>query len=794
MDHPFRGQGGLFLLLLSYLGGVFLGLLAGPACGAAAGLLAVATGALLFLRAGTIPSACAAMALCGALFAGRIPLVPPGAVLPYLDREVVVEGRLAGVRTGDDGWSGTMEDATVSIAGSNASLRLGNVLLYVRNPEAAVSFPSRVRAAGRLHPVRSLGNPGEIPREWAALAAGAQYAFSADAGKAVFLTVPRGEQGVLDRFARARGDTGAWVRRHAGESDGALYLLSLATGEVPSYSHPMVTLLRRTGLAHLLAISGINVAVFHLLAVCSLRLVIWSVRHRHGTPDLNRLPPLISLPACWGYVLLAGAPTPAVRSAGMITLSVLAWNRLGARAPGFAWSTTLFLTLVASPLELFSPSFLLSYGATFHLIANLQVPARGEEAEEERGGGGRAFRWVRDAAKASAVAFLGTLPVSGAFFRSVPSGAILWNVVFGPVLGTAGVAGASLAVAGGAFGLDVLGSPVRLVARGMDSALSLLDAVSGSGAGCFPIPPAGAWPMAVCAAAGIGVTIALLRRGIRPWVGAAGPAAAFLLWAHLPYLALPEGGLSFTAIAVGKGASHLATFPDGRTMLIDCGSALRGNAGERAVAPFLRRSGVRGIDVLVLTHPHEDHFGGAAAVISAFPVREIWLPEGVPRDAFGPAVSGFPGPVRHVHAGDAVRLAGTDVLVRSPSTGGEGNANERGVVLELRFGILSVWLPGDLEGGPSAWGEAPPDDGGVRVLFLPHHGSPGAAPGAWVAFCRPAVTVAQNGDCFRGGILVLSGQRFLLENGAFTIRSDGKGATFDPVDRPGILRFLWRLM
>jgi len=793
MDHPFRGQGGLFLLLLSYLAGVFLGLLAGPACGAAAGLLAVATGALLFLRAGAIPAACGAMALCGALIAGRIPLVPPEAVLPYLDREVVVEGRVGEIRAGNAGWSGTVEDAAVSIPGASASLRLGNVLLYVRNPEAAVSFPSRVLAAGRLHPVRSPGIPGEIPREWAAMAAGAQYTFSADAGKAVFLPVPRGERGALDRFSRARGDTGAWVRRHAGDSDGALYLLSLATGEVPPYSHPMVTLLRRTGLAHLLAISGINVAVFHILAVSILRLGIWSVRRRHGTPDLNRLPPLISLPACWGYVLLAGAPTPAVRSAGMITLSVLAWNRLGVRAPGFAWSATLFLTLVASPLELFSPSFLLSYGATFHLIANGAFPARGEGEDEDRGGGGRTFRWFREAVRASAVAFLGTLPVSGAFFQSVPSGAILWNVLFGPVLGTAGVAGASLAVAGGAFGIDVLGPPVRLVARGMDSALSLLDAVSGSGAGCFPIPPAGAGPMAACAAAGTGATILLLRRGVRPWIGAAGSAAAFLLWAHLPYLALPEGRLSFTAIPVGKGASHLATFPDGRTMLIDCGSALRGNAGVRAVVPFLRRSGVRRIDVLVLTHPHEDHFGGAAAVVSAFPVGEIWLPEGVPRDAFGPAVSGFRGPVRHVHAGEAVRFAGTDVLVRSPSARAEGKANERGVVLEMRFGILSVWLPGDMEGGPSAWGEAPPDDGMVRVLFLPHHGSPGAAPGAWVAFCRPAAAVAQNGDCFRGGILVPSGQRFLLENGAFTIRSDGKGATFDPIGRPGILRFLWRL-
>jgi competence protein ComEC len=793
MDHPFRGQGGLFLLLLSFLSGVFLRLLAGPAGNAAAALLLVASAALLLLRAGPLPSACALAALCGSLSAGRIPLVPPGAVLPYMDREAIVEGRVGEVRAADGGWTGAVTEATVHLPGANAPLRLGTVLLYVRNPETAVPFPARLRAVGRLHPVRGRGNPGEIPREFPAMAAGAQYAFSADSSHAVFLPIGPGDSRPSDRFARARRSTGAWVRRHAGASDGALYLLSLATGEVPPYSHPMVTLLRRTGLAHLLAISGVNVAVFHVLAVTFLRLGIWLVRRRRGSPDLNRIPPLLSLPACWAYVFLAGAPTPAVRSAGMITLSVLAWNRMGVRAPGIAWSATLFLALAAAPLEIFSPSFLLSYGAAFYLIANGTVP-RPREAEEGNGfRKRRSVRWVAEAVRASAVAFLGTLPVSGAFFQAVPAGAILWNVLFCPVLGTAGVAGASLAVAGGAFGVDVLGPAVRIMADLLTRTLHLLDAVSGSGAGCFPIPPPGVGAAAVCLAAGIGGTLLLLRRGIRPWIAAAGSSAAFLLWAHLPYLAMPEARFSFTAINVGKGSSHLASFPDGRRMLIDCGSALRGNAGERAVVPFLRRGGVRRIDVLVLTHPHEDHYGGAAAVLSSVSVGEIWIPLGTAPEEFGPAVSAFTGTVRRVRAGETARFGGADVVVRAPIDAPAEKTNDRGVGLELRFAILSLWLPGDLEAGPSAWDNATPGGGGLRVLFLPHHGSPGAAPGRWVGFCGPAVAVAQNANCFNGGILLPSVQRFLLENGAFTVHSDGKGATFEQTGSAGVLRLLWRL-
>jgi competence protein ComEC len=793
MDHPFRGQGTLYLLLLAFLTGFFLGLAAGPGGAAVSGVLLVASLGIAAIRCREIPLACAVAALCGSLTAGRVPLVDPGKVLPYVDNEAVLEGRVEEIRTTDSGWAAAARGSVVSLPGSTKSLRLGTVLLYIRNPDRSVSFPARVRAVGRLHPVRGMGNPGEIPREWSAMAQGAQYAFSADAGKVVFLPEGTGGDRLRNLFPRARRETGEWVRRVAGTTNGSLYLLSLATGEVPPYSHPMVTLLRRTGLAHLLAISGVNVAIFHILAVFLLRSAMWAARRRHGAPDLNLLPPLLALPASWAYVLLAGAPTPAVRSAGMITVAILLWRRWGVRAPGIAWTGMLTITLVVSPTEIVSPSFLLSYGATFFLIANC-----GHPLELDGGKGGwktRTAWWIKEAVRAAAVAFLGTLPVSAAFFQAVPSGAILWNVLFGPVLGTAGVAGAAVAVVGGAFGVEPLAPLVRLVAIGLTGALALLDRMSGSGAGYFPVPPPGvAWP-AFSTAAAVAGTILLLRRGRRPWPATVLSASLFLCGIHAPYAALPERDFSLAALNVGKGAAHIVAFPGGGHMLIDGGSALRGNAGERIVLPFLRSRGIRRLDSLVLTHPHEDHYGGAAAVLSALPIGEIWLPEGVPREAFGPAVSSWTGTVRTVRAGVRVRFGGAEVLVRAPrDPEAAGRTNERGMVLELRFGILSVWLPGDVEGGPSVWGRPSGAERERRVLFLPHHGSKGADPAGWASFCRPEAVVAQNSRCFMGGILLPSAERFLLENGAFTVRSDGKTVTFLQGGYGGVWKCAWRLM
>lgn len=793
MDHPFRNLGPVLYLSVAVLAGFFLGLLSGPCLAAAGGAFLFLAILLLALRMSPLASGLAVAAFCGLLAAGRMPFADPDTVGPFLEGEVILTGHAVQVRRTDSGWSGIVERATVTRADGAGTIRFRRILLTVWNPDADVSFPAGIRATGRLRQIRSRGNPGEIPREWTALASGVQYRFAADASRCVFL--PRGQEDVEGAaiFRRARDKTDRWIARQAGDSDGALFLRAVTTGIRPPPSHSMVTLLRRTGLGHLLAISGVHVVLFFSVQCGIVRFALWIFRRRRGSPDLNGISAFLSLPASWGYVFLAGSPISAVRAAGMLTAAVLLRRALRVRGAGAAWAFLFLFSLADSPARILSPSFLLSYGASFFLI----VAYAGRKRDVSRPV--LPFRLMmeraKDAAVGSATVFLGTLPVSAAFFGHLPAGAIVWNILFVPLLGTAGVAGTLIGVTGGVFSLDVLGRAFRVAERILGMLLAALAAVSGDGAWWFPLPPTGiAAPFAGAVASAIG-SLWLRARGRAPWPAAALGCAVFLAWIHVPYLALPDYRLTVAALNVGKGACHVVSFPGGGNMVVDCGSGLYGDAGRSVLVPFLRSRGIRGIDVLVLTHPHEDHYGGANALLEEVPVREIWIPEGIPPAAFGEAVRKRSGAVRWKSPGDKITRGGAEAVVRGTGrTGIPRDINEQSLMLEIRFGAFSAWLPGDVEGGPSSWGAG--SRGGadvVRVLFLPHHGSPGARPGEWIGAASPAVTVAQNSDCFKKGNLVPSGQSFFLENGAVTMRSDGKSVILEQRGRPGIWGLLLRL-
>ncbi len=149
-------------------------------------------------------------------------------------------------------------------------------------------------------------------------------------------------------------------------------------------------------------------------------------------------------------------------------------------------------------------------------------------------------------------------------------------------------------------------------------------------------------------------------------------------------------------IDVGQGDSTLVTTGD-FNLLIDAGT---GKAEEKLVA-YLKDAGVTRLDIMLLTHPHEDHIGGADAVIDEFEVGEIIMPDATTdTKAFERVLDGAEEksiPISTVFRGDSFTEGGFKFEILSPDDKRYSDLNNTSIVLKLTYGEVSMMFTGDAE-------------------------------------------------------------------------------------------------
>ena len=165
-------------------------------------------------------------------------------------------------------------------------------------------------------------------------------------------------------------------------------------------------------------------------------------------------------------------------------------------------------------------------------------------------------------------------------------------------------------------------------------------------------------------------------------------------------------------------------------MLVDAGglsTSASFDIGDRVVAPVIRDAGFRRIDYLALTHGDPDHVGGATAILREFRPRELWEGIPVPRSetltALGLATRKMGSRAANVYAGDRLRADGVEIVAWHPSPPEwerQKVRNDDSLVLELRWGDVSVVLTGDI--GRAVEGQLAIPPAKLRVLKVPHHG------------------------------------------------------------------------
>ena len=520
----------------------------------------------------------------------------------------------------------------------------------------------------------------------------------------------------------------------------------------------------RAGLTHVVAISGWNIAIVAALVTA-------------GVGPLSRRPggrwttAAVAATTVGGYVLLTGA-SPSVVRAALMAAAMLVAKFGGSRAHAAS-----ALALAALVMLLAAPSVLWDVGFQLSLLATAGLVWFGGAVERRLPG---LPGWIREPIALTLAAQLTTLPVILVNFERLSLVAPVANVLVVPFVPVAMLFSALAAVAGlvdSGLSVPIVGPAMTWLAGGAAWLCLRLIVELGSAVASVPLaavdvrvpaPFAVAWlPMLGLVAWAVGPSDAPLEtRPPRPpgWLArAAGrvvrpvPIAACLVAVLLviTIASQPDGRLHVTVLDIGQGDAILVEAPRGATMLVDGGPdpelTLRRLGAN---LPFFARR----IDVMVASHPHQDHVAGLVEVFERFGVRTL-LHAGIPfeNQAFDHLMadaSGEHGLVLGLaRAGGVIALdQTTSVEILYPRHADaaaplpEGDINNGSVVLLLRHGGFTALLTGDAESPVESSlvtrGLVP----AVDLLKIGHHGSTSSTTTALLAATQPTIAAISAGE------------------------------------------------
>lgn len=492
----------------------------------------------------------------------------------------------------------------------------------------------------------------------------------------------------LDRF---RWQLAERVDQSAGPAS-ARFIRALSLGDTRGLSDADWQLLRKTGLSHLLAISGLHIGLIAGLGALMMRATSrWAPAHLPRPIWCAIGAVAFALP----YAGLAGFGLPVRRALLMLLVFLLAvllrrrvhpWQGLGLAALAVA---------LFDPLALLGAGFWLSFAGVFWLM--LCLP----QVDDGR------WRWLGSLVRAQWVLALGLLPLSVVFFAQTSWIAAPLNLLAVPLVGFVLVPLVLLAIA--TLSVAALSTPLfaaleRLMAlgwRGLEWVADLPGAASS-----WPEPSSAAVLMAV-----LGITLLLLPRGF-PWRGFGLLLLLPLAW---PVAEGPQpGALRIQVLDVGQG---LAVWVETRhhSLLYDTGPGFRSgsDASERTVIPALLAQQGGAPSLLVLSHGDQDHAGGRASLNAYFGSL--------------PTLAGEPirnAPATPCQSGLRWRWDGVEFEFLHPPTDFPELGNDSSCVLKVSADSRSILIPGDIGAViEQRLLNRQPDKLASDVLLLPHHGS-----------------------------------------------------------------------
>ena len=552
--------------------------------------------------------------------------------------------------------------------------------------------------------------------------------------------------GVSDRIELVREAIRDRFRGALGATPAAGILAALAVGDQRAISNEEWLLFRRTGVTHLMSISGLHVTLVS-------GLLAWLVgAFWRRVPMLSlRLPSrkaaaLAAVVTALGYSLLSGFAIPAQRTFWMVAVVAAAvWaGRLA--TPWRTLSLALAVIVLFDPWAPLSPGMWLSFGAVLLIFY-------------AAAGWSRAEPWLAQWGRMQWAITLGLAPAVLLLFGQVSIAGPLANAFAIPLVS---VVITPLTLIAATFPFDFL---LQLCAWLVQWLLVFLDWCAAL-PGAFWTPRAPApWAVAVAL---LGAAWMLAPRGV-PWraSGIALMAPAFCLAPPAPV----HGEAWITTFDVGQGLAVLVQTAN-RALLYDAGPAFGADSdsGLRVIVPSLRGAGVDSLDLMVISHQDMDHVGGATSVLESLEVRALAssLPAAHPSHALASASA-------RCAAGQAWRWDGVGFEFLHPRTISP-RRNNMSCVLRVSTDGGAMLLTGDIERVAEMQLIDSTFNLKSEVLLVPHHGSRTSSSAEFIAAVAPHWAVVPAGYRNRFGHPNAEVLERYRDAGAEILRTDRDGA------------------
>ena len=558
---------------------------------------------------------------------------------------------------------------------------------------------------------------------------------------------------------------------------------------------------RRSGTAHLLAISGLHVSILLALGISASEFLIGRRRLFY------LIPPLLAI---WIYALISGASDSAVRAAimGTVYIAAIAVGRPRSLIPALAFAAALMVAL--DPRALSRVSFQLSFAAMmgiaiyYEFLSDRIMERLGLDPERE-GWRATAARGVVGAVGITLAATLATAPLVAHYFERISLVGLPATLLSIPALPAALVAHGVTAFVG--LASETAATPFGWLAWGLSKYVTAVAETLGGipAASVETGGPGSAFVWGYYAAiAGFATLMYSPVRWRRrrssapsrlweaeiPWqFPALALVAAALVWAVA--LGRPDGTLRVAFADVGQGDMAIISTPSGQTIVVDGGPD-----PERAIqvldahTPFWKRT----LSLVALSHPHSDHVSGLNEAMRRYKVERVLELRSEYKSADYMAwtrLAEYEGAQR-LAARPGMRLAyddGVEIRVLAPPGGASGTyagANDASVVIRLAYGRASFLLTGDISSEGESWllrsGQVLDSD----VLKVAHHGSATSSSAPFLRAVSPSAAVISAGRDNRfghpdaevverlEGVMPASRIFKTFESGTITFETDGE--------------------